>query len=838
MSDNDDKWPIKFVGEKGRTTARQMSNRVIDSDSFERRILGPLDGNHTVLETKGGMPRVKVVKLDTGDSVLWPRGLCAYPSNKAESTWLKPQLVDWLVADGYWKSWFRNPPQTKKAVPDLPAWTNIPVRYRMNAIGDVCLCYDSTVFYGLKSGAGPLKDWYTKWKKSDYEGAGTPLLPFTVELEADEEVADKKLLTTSSEGKVNLRYSDGTSVYEFQPTRVVNGETKDCTFLPPAVTNDGRQLVFNAFNDTNWGVPEEGAYNLQPEKEYQSAVVTIPGFSATVTEENLHCFSKFDGSWEVKSGSDENADVADVDGVCVWSVPGTGVTPSIAFHHHINGTDGGVWIPGGFISVGEKAKTEKSNKRHDWHKREYKLPLAYTVAVGNVAVGPTTKEVTVTVSGNLLQTVFAEGKYADGRALMPDGVDPMSVTIAGQTDTREKRTRMDTDNTDAFTVTVSVGDTSLAVFEHNSTSKVQGKYGYKNWRYHPLAWGVNGGANYMVITENYPNSLRDHGPVITGLDDIPCPHDLNMTPFVLYSGAKYTCSNIAGLQSAVDGAEIIADKWNFMAVPPDGVWHDAGEEDTPYKGTVAFNAISRNVFAFDPEFPFIAYVEIAVEARCSFASGEHSWVIPPNDAKLDATHTVTAKLVVKYRGEEYSDDLFTESFIKPGPWYRQEIIDWRTWPWGPFVIPDTVYTVQGPRIWPDVNKYKSVDKFFYNQGNTPELAGITRTEILNRDPESTKVEKLIFAKRFKFSDIDANWIFDDYKISEGKRKKNPTEAEAAAYYYCPALRTRVTEDYYQVQFEANDTGARLRVWTNDLPANDPTAVKGPLDEMTSICYRV
>lgn len=806
-----------------------MSGRVIDPHGFEKHFRTDADGTTIMYQTKGGMQQMTTERHATGSSnVIAPNGLVSYPF-AGSSAWVLPQVIRWDGIAGALVSKCSDPVQTKQLAPNPPAFAPIQVGYSVNSAGCVSVAAGSGLFYGEQlAEAG-----YSKWSKMSYQGDGTPLFPFQVTPGMD------KFVVCQSTGKTSVNAISGSPVSVFSPVRIIDGEEKPTTQLAPSVNRSGTTVCLNACNDTNWGVPGPGFYEAIPEKRYYMRRIAMsPGEAASTidAEADLHCYSQFDGSWSVTGGAyDPDASMGSCDALWIGWVPGTNGTGNWAapFGCPV------FWVPSHYKSYSENAAWEQSSKLKQNHERRYLLPLDATTVVGYVAVGEAIEPVTIRVTGNLDQRIYAEGQGARGDVVVPTtgGINGWAGT--GDSAAIEKRIVMTTSNVDAFEVKALVSTMNLTLFSHKSTSHGEGRLGYKDrvglWS------GIGSGALRAEMVTGYPDSQRDSGGADEGRawtqyynDDgsnanfLGCDGRLYWgIPHMMHNGREYVGMDINEIKGEVGSWETYVDKFNLLGEQNDGTWRRTNEVDTPYAGTVDFDATSRVVIAFDAALDFVAYVEINARAVLGYSSGAGTWVIA---SRLSATHTVSAKVVVEYAGTKYAKDLFSVEFDKPGPWHRQVIIDWRTWPWtSPSLVPDTVYTVQGPRIWPDVNKYGSVDSLFMHQGVNPDLAGIPAAEY--------GAGNIIFAKRFKFTDINANQIFDDYAISEGKRTTNPDEI-AVPYYYCPELKQKVTEDDYQIQFNVHDGAPEIRVWTNDIPPASPGVAKGATDMQASICYRV
>lgn len=849
MSQYDDVFPTRNTPNQGSGIEREMLDSVGGAHGIRTKVfINDLDGSTTLLRTRAGSPEFYTTPGETADTTSTgaARGLVAYPTNNYNGTWARPQLIVWDGKAGSWTSILNNPSPLKVGVAAPPAWSSLQANYTLDLLGNASIALGANLFFGMDAVGSA----YAKWKQVSYSGASPAILAFRC---ADVDAgSDDKYVVEAPQDALEVRLASGALVRDFRPTRRVNGEEKPFVMLPPAATADGAAVCLNGCNATNWGVPVEGFYEAQPEKQYKWLVVYPTSATTQAGEANLHCYSHFDGTWAVTGDAgDPDPNLGKPDSLAIGWVRGT----------NANGGNLGTlgcpafYVPPHYRSYSVQAPWTQSSKLRQTAQRLYTLPLNTSTTIGKVAVGKTVSDVVVKVSGNLNQKVSAEGQGARGDIYPPDaGSEIYGWVHNGDTYCAEKRTKMDTSNTDSLKVRVEVGQVALDIFQHDSTSSAGGRYGYRDRAYIPTVapWSA---ALFTEMTAGYPNSQRDSGgpdegkswgvwynPDGSHANTLGCDGVWYWgVDHLMHNGTEYIDHDIYNIRSEIPSWETYVDKFGLNK--PTNTITRVDETDTPYAGVVDFSATSRNILAFDPNLQFVAYVEIHVESRCNFSSDAHTWVIAPNAKRLESSHTVTAKFAVQYLGQTYYQDLFSETFNKPGPWYRQQIIDYRSWPWPPQIVPDTVYTVQGPRIWPDVNKYTSVDKFFMHQGVCPDLAGVSAFEIANnvaanKTPVSTSPE-VIFAKRFKFSEVDCNWIFADYAISEGKRTPSIEDPDAGvAYFYCPALRKRVLEDYYQVQFEANASGARFRVWTNDLPAKDAGAPKTTVDLQVANCFRI
>ena len=220
---------------------------------------------------------------------------------------------------------------------------------------------------------------------------------------------------------------------------------------------------------------------------------------------------------------------------------------------------------------------------------------------------------------------------------------------------------------------------------------------------------------------------------------------------------------------------------------------------------------------------FWAYVEARASSALSFSSPSGSWSIGRGDAQLTTEHRGEYYFVVEYKTFTYRTTLIDEVFSKPGPWDAQTIEDWLQWPWTNS-MPGTINVISAPRVFPDVSKFRHVDNVFLHQGVCLDLAGIPVGET-----EDLPGGEVIFAKRFKITDLGAEWLLADYRINE---TQSGTDA-GTPYYYCPNLRPMIEDTYYQIEFD--QTG--LRAWLDDIPSKTTVNI-AEKENRDAVCYRV
>ena len=262
------------------------------------------------------------------------------------------------------------------------------------------------------------------------------------------------------------------------------------------------------------------------------------------------------------------------------------------------------------------------------------------------------------------------------------------------------------------------------------------------------------------------------------------------------------------------------------------------DEFSPYSGNASFTGISRTILGADVLLDFVAYVEAKVTSTCNYSSTSGTWLVGRANAALNSIHNISYKIVIKHKGFTYSQNLFDYSCTKPGPWSLNEMEDWLTWPWAG-IIPGSIYFIGPPRITADAGKFKNIDNIFQHQGVNQSFAGIPSGEDGNDNPDGC----IIFSKRFKLKNhsadgdgcIGASWILDDYSVTEPKRGATTESppAEQAKYYYCPELKTKIEDNWYQIEFDQNG----LRAWIDDIPARKDLVIAAK-DDREAICYRV
>ena len=133
---------------------------------------------------------------------------------------------------------------------------------------------------------------------------------------------------------------------------------------------------------------------------------------------------------------------------------------------------------------------------------------------------------------------------------------------------------------------------------------------------------------------------------------------------------------------------------------------------------------------------------------------------------------------------------------------------------------------------PTPTTFKGIDGVFQHQGVCPDFAGFTTEEIGNPPWHgyTGDIKRVIYAKRFKVTDDEMNWLLSYLKIDECKRGANEQSppGDLLPYYYCPELKKKL-EMTYQIEFDQNG----FVDWIDNIP--DPTATPPNRD---ASCWRI
>lgn len=478
------------------------------------------------------------------------------------------------------------------------------------------------------------------------------------------------------------------------------------------------------------------------------------------------------------------------------------------------------------MSVSEYSDSEVTGKLHEYRIDTYTLSASNSTTIGYVAVGNSLAPVVVRSSATMNQQVQADGKIAEGTSNYSPGSGGTAV-YSGQTKNREKVTTVVNNANDSMSITVDIASLSVVVFEHTGTGGASGNTHSKT-----ESSGFIGGYSSAYYYEGYPGvgAARNGGADGDGVGTEPDGEAFGPPcygSYVIFEGTKYFDTGCVG---ALMSKPMFFDQLN-LSETCEVSYNDDGtvaavyaktktdSNKAPYAGSASFSAKARTILCADADLDFIAYVEAEVSSTCSFSS--MAWDIGEINPMLTTPHVVKYTAVIKYKGAQYRQELINTTITKPGPWERTEIQDWSTWPWIGIEM-QRHRVVQPPRIFLDVTKFRNIDNAFLHQGISKDFAGISG-------------ESVIFAKRFRISEIGADAILGDYAISEHRRgaTEESSSADLAMYYYCPELKPKIDSDWYQIEFDQNG----FRAWVGDIAARNGLIVASK-ENREAICYRV
>ena len=820
MSDKEDK-PLApvFHGEKDKTNARQISGRTIDPFGFEKHYRTDSDGAVTRLETKGGMPQVIVdIHDEEKPADKLPRGLCAYPFS-GDATWSKPCVITWSDGLDKWKTNFYNPPQTKRGIANPPTVSALHPTYWVNEDGGTCIASGDRIFYGGRHS----KFAYKKWKMSKVSGE-YPLIPFL-------HSKTHYFFSVPSAERTVLKKLDGSTVLDHYKTKNYgsDGEKPYNIQLPMSVSDTGTLIATQSASEYKWGTPGPGSYDAITSKAYFVTRLTLPEITIIQSEVDLQTYWHGSGTHAADSGEDDFVgDVGKCHGVTLILSGGGGAVGGFVLSCSMSGAyDMTHWMPPHQpMNVDDYFGSELSGRRHGYRIDSYALDVSNSTTIGYVAVGNSIAPVVVVTDASINQDLHADGKLAEGVTTYSPGVGG-ATAFAGQTKNGEKVTSVNNSANDLINITVNIGPLSVAIFTHSGSGSASG-----NTTASAETSGFIGGYSGAYYYEGYPgqHAARNGGADGDGVGTEPDGAVFGPPcygSYVIFEGAKYYDTGcVAALMSKPAFFEQLnlSDACNvsYTTEGTVGSVSDKNKIDafkSPYSGGADFNGKSKTILCADANLNFVAYIEAEISSSCSFSSS--TWDISETSASLVTPHVVKYTAVIEYQGAQYRQELINTTVTKPGPWERTEIQDWSNWPWIGVEM-QRHRVVQPPRIFPDVTKFRNVDNAFLHQGISKDFAGIDN-------------ESVIFCKRFKIAELGASWILDDYLITECRRgatEESPS-TDLASYYYCPDLKPKIEEDWYQIEFDQNG----FRAWVGDIAARNDLVVSTK-ENREAICYRV
>lgn len=822
-------FPTRTGDAQGGAFERKKLDIVQGASGIRTRVTIHPDGSQTTLRTRNGMPEFVTTKVDDESKGVLPRGLVSYPfvGGDTDYSWSKPCVIEWDEDEFSWITTYYNPPQTAgkgdTALPKPPEFRNIEVRYWSSAKEATCLvCDDEVIFYGESIRKRAYVTWTYK-KFSKMTGVlGLPHVPFINE-------GAKLLITHDEDSGAYLYSSSGTLKFPVTPRRHYDGGDHPYKVVLPTMitapdktTDDVMEVGFNFADATRWG----NSYDELPTKAYYSQWLTWNREDAAWYSKDLFLAS----IPSIGIANVPHAGKADVDD----DVTGVDTTMDGFFMvHNRDGAYVGVFAcrptdSDGFISdlynplyyipkhqtftlIPPPDEPTFPFKTHQWREDTFILPpngsdILFGTVLTEVGEKQELRKVAVLPYSDLNMRIRAEGWHFRVNTAIPDATlwpDYGYNSYLGETHREVIERKVETNARDTIRISIPEFDAmpEIFLFKHSgtgqSTAHARDQQVISQIISNDLTW-LEGVEGTLDKARWFSNSDI---PACTPPLDNPYPGD----PIGPDLQAKPTVSSVVGSDNPIYSEG----------------WRDESEF-SPYAGTAAFDASSCTILAYDPVLQFAAWLKLTVDSSCSFTSPGDSWLISRTSAQMNTPHSVSASIVVYYKGVQTEETLFVETFTKPGPWDHQEIEDWLSWPWLGSV-PSSMYLVGPPRITPDASKFKNMDNVFNHQGVSPYLAGI-------RNPKEPEKDCLIFAARFTIAELKADWIFSDYAVSEIERGAENSES----YFYCPELKVKVEDTKFNILFDHNG----LRSWVEE-------AVK-PVDELVvpestvheSICYKV
>ena len=800
MAKYGDVFPTRTGTPQGGATERKMLDITSGPDGLRTQVRNNPDGSVTMLRTRGGHPEFSTALAPAAPGVdFMPRGLCAYPLALLNTTWSKPCVLVWNTTLSKWDVGYYNPPQTASLVPNPPVFSPIEVTYWTDGAGSTCLVSGSKAFWG----GATIANGYSSWSSDTVYFSGALVMPFR-------QGTDKYIFTQDTE-HTKLFTSAGVLVHDHVNTRTYGGEVKTYNIqLPMSVTTDGAIAIMQSAIALRWGIPAVGFYDAEKEKSYWVTHIAFPGSTVVQNEYRLPNFGYFDGAMDTVADAPDSS-FGECDGLYVDTVDP--VAGGYVFVNHAfenGGLSDAYWVPMHTrVANTDQGTTTFSVDDRGARKNHYTLLKTQTFQIGNLASGVAAAPVYVRIEANLNQLIAAEGRRRVGIHVPTIAYD----FHTGETAKNQGAVTVATSNNDTIKISVSVGSLDVVCYEHTGRSSGSARSGSKSY--------IKGSVN-PAYTEGYPDYHETHR-----IGGMPGDHSGSDTPdpdtvYVVIDGQKfYQTGGPAGPVGVANGWPTYVDHYNLNQ--NDNVWHTE-IEDGSYAGVVSFQAVSRTILAADAALGFVAYVEVSIDAQTGFSAPPPMWSVPLHSPSMTAAHNISVRVVVRYAGTEYALPLVGHVVSKIGIWDRQEIEDWHQWPWDG-IVPLSMYLVMAPRMWPDAQKMRQIDNIFIHQGVSQDLAGIPAAE--------DGTGKVIFAKRFRLKDIGADWLLDEYGITESKRgaTEGSPPGDLLRYYYCPDLEPKVEDDFYQVEFD--QTG--LRAWVGDIPPK--TGIVADKDDRDAICYR-
>lgn len=836
MAKYDDKdgyvFPTRTGQAQGGALERKMLDEAGGASGIKTRTLIQADGTTTMLRTKNGMPRFYSTSPLVEDNQALPVGLCAYPGYRVEdasATWSKPCVITFDTNTATWVTLFKNPPQTKKSIPTPPAHNPIDIRYWSNEAGSTCLADGRRLFFGLTH----KKRKYTKFSEARFT-YGANLIPFVFTDMSQGAARKIKRVLSQNATSTRLHALTGEILFDSYHEKDFQGNVGAKPYdlqFPPSVSLDGSVVLMQSALAFNWG--DDPSSNSS---KYYFVVRLKPPEPAVMLDYTLPTFRYHSGESLAGGGTD---DVVNKTGECVGimaSNPVGGGTGGFVLHCGMANPpyDMGHWIPAHqTMAITEYRGYETTDKLHQYDNRRYNFVVDVGTIIGNVARGNSYVPVTVHTVANMHHTIDMDGTRARGTStFVPD-----NSVYSGDQANNETRIRVDNTAQDMCFIQLEIGDFLIKTFEHEASSSAEARAGKTIKSTNLISY--NGTGYYY---EGYykdlpsPTASRNFGQVGDGVGQDPgaSPPPCDGS-YAIVDGTKFYDGASAGAYAQsrpmfFDQLEL--DKMCEVTYGDDGLALGLASKVTvdpykhPYAGWARFKGTSRTILCYDANLEFAAYIEATVSGDVSFSAP--GWNLSNVSPQLKCNHHIEYNFVANHKGVEYKKNLVNFIAYKIGPWFRPEIMDWSTWPWEN-IIAETHYLVQAPRIWPGVTEHHGIDNIFQHQGVCPNLAGTCDHETLPAE--------IIYSRIFRISDLGADWILADYAVSEGERGL-PPDAPVVPYFYCPDLKPKIVEDYYQVQFSKGADGVgRMGVWTKDM--KDAPTHPRPVDEVQDAhCYRV
>lgn len=797
MADYDDKtqgpvFPTRTGVAQGAATERVMLDVVNGASGIRTRIQTNPDGSQTMLRTRAGFPEFTTLPtVEKTTELMYPKGLTAYPQNKALGrTWSAPCIIE--LVDGKWVTKTYNPLQTKAPTP--PEIKNITPTYWTGSSGNTCLSTGEQVFWAYPSGGSVYSE--VSVKKADPQSI-MPFLSNRQRYMFIQEPTHTKLV--SYNGDVVFEHY-GEVYYEGFGLKPFNIQ------LPPAVSSDGMRLSIQSAVDFNWQTKTFGSYNVFPDKHYRVSTVVFDDQGVAIVSSTTHTLTPlgfFDGVANTVELEDDNSgDTGTCYGLSIKVRNGL-ATAQASFNPPVT-------IPWHADCVLTPfSETVMTGKGRSYLKRTYALKKSSSTVIGNVPRQSSLAQLYVGITADYDKAFQVEGKKAYGVSTRyPAGID---LLYSGEVNKNQIKVDLFNIANDKASVVVSDGQGfDLILFEHTASLSSAAT---KNVSSVVTEYSGMPGSTPGIYVEGYPTDLKY---LLSGVEGDGAVIDNGFGVDGAIVGGTFFPNEGGGAECAafIMSHPVLYEAFGLGAANF-GTGPQTIENITPFSGTVSTKGVSRTILGLDLDLGFCATLVIEVTAETKFSA--EGWDVGGARLGLPATTKVKAYVEVKFNSQSHRVELFAVEFVKPGPWDIQEISNWRNWPFTPGVDSGVMHLVGTPLIFPDSDKCVGVDAALYHQGVNPCFAGISG------------LGWVIFAKRFSINSLGAQRILNTYKVSEGNRAEI---LDSAPFYYCPELAEEM-EKIRQIEFDS--TG--LRAWVADIKGVNGESISDKIDR-DAICYRV